>query len=103
MLAIPVPFLLGGCKPESKIAESPPTSTAIGKAKIAVVISTLNNPWFVVLAKFFPIYHFAHAMLSSYFLPTGNGWEGSDVLIVAIWGVIGAVIAARRFRWEPKR
>jgi ABC-2 type transport system permease protein len=62
-----------------------------------------GNPWFVVLAKFFPIYHFAHAMLSSYFLPTGNGWEGSDIITVAIWGLIGAVIAARRFRWEPKR
>jgi ABC-2 type transport system permease protein len=62
-----------------------------------------GNPWFVVVAKFFPIYHFVHAMLSSYFVPTGNGWEGSDILTVAIWGVIGVVVAARRFRWEPNR
>src|SRR6266568_1920764 len=36
-----------------------------------------GNPWFVVVAKFFPIYHFAHAMLSSYCLPTAWAPTGS--------------------------
>ncbi len=62
-----------------------------------------GNPWFVVLAKFFPVYHFVHAMLASYFTPTGNGWEGGDLLIMAIWGLAGALFAVRYFRWEPKR
>lgn len=39
--------LLAGC---AKNPTAPaPTATAPGKAKVAVVISTLNNPWFVVL------------------------------------------------------
>jgi len=39
--------LLAGC---SKNPTAPaPAATAPGKAKVAVVISTLNNPWFVVL------------------------------------------------------
>jgi ribose transport system substrate-binding protein len=43
-LAITGALLLGaGCKPSS-------TASTAGPAKIAVVISTLNNPWFVVLA-----------------------------------------------------
>ena len=39
--------ILAGC---SKNTTAPaPAATAPGKAKVAVVISTLNNPWFVVL------------------------------------------------------
>jgi ABC-type sugar transport system substrate-binding protein len=44
-----VGLVFTGCKPGSKTTESPTPSTSAGKAKIAVVISTLNNPWFVVL------------------------------------------------------
>jgi ABC-2 type transport system permease protein len=62
-----------------------------------------GNPWFVQLAKLFPVYHFANAMLSSYFTPTGNGWQGIDLLVMGIWGVAGAVLAVRYFRWEPNR
>lgn len=38
-----------GCKPKSAETENAPPSKPEGKTKIAVVISTLNNPWFVVL------------------------------------------------------
>jgi ribose transport system substrate-binding protein len=41
--------LAAGCKPESKAPDSNSTPRPAGKAKIAVIISTLNNPWFVVL------------------------------------------------------
>ena len=40
-------------------------------------------------------------MLSSYFTPIGNGWQGFDLLILAAWGVAGAALAFRYFRWEP--
>jgi ABC-type sugar transport system substrate-binding protein len=45
-------LLLAACKPSSTDApttDGPPA--AGGQARIAVVISTLNNPWFVVLAE----------------------------------------------------
>jgi ABC-type sugar transport system substrate-binding protein len=43
-------WLLSGCKPTS--TEAPRGGpTAAGPKQIAVVISTLNNPWFVVLAE----------------------------------------------------
>jgi ABC-type sugar transport system substrate-binding protein len=41
--------LATGCKPESKAPDSTVAPTPVGKVKIAVIISTLNNPWFVVL------------------------------------------------------
>ncbi len=49
-LALAIGLWFGaGCKPKS--AESGGAASANGKAKIAVIISTLNNPWFVVLGE----------------------------------------------------
>jgi ABC-2 type transport system permease protein len=62
-----------------------------------------DNAWYVTVAKVFPIYHFAHAMLAAFFLPTGNGFEGKDLLIMGLWGVAGVVLALRFFSWEPRR
>ena len=51
----------------------------------------------------FPIRHFFEAFFDAYF-PGGGGagisWE--NLVVVAIWGVGGLVIALRRFRWTPR-
>ena len=60
-----------------------------------------GNPWYVQVAKVFPVYHFVQPMLASYFLPVGNGWKGSDLLILGAWGLAAAILAVRSFRWEP--
>lgn len=66
-----------------------------------------DHAWYVQVAKLFPVYHFTQPMLASYFLPildpTTNGFRGWDLLILAAWGLAGAVIAARYFSWEPRR
>ena len=62
-----------------------------------------HTTWYVALAKVFPVYHFAHAMLSAFFLPVGNGFQGTDLLIMGAWGVAGLVAAALFFSWEPRR
>ena len=59
--------------------------------------------WYVTLAKVFPVYHFAHAMLSAFFLPVGNGFQGTDLLILGAWGAAGLVCAVIFFSWEPRR
>jgi ABC-2 type transport system permease protein len=61
-----------------------------------------ENTWYVALAKIFPVYHFAHAMLGAFFLPRGTGFEGWDLVVMGIWGLIGLAIAVRWFSWEPK-
>jgi ABC-type sugar transport system substrate-binding protein len=49
-LALATAFLLScGCKPAASAPDAPTSAKGSAKAKIAVVISTLNNPWFVVL------------------------------------------------------
>jgi ABC-2 type transport system permease protein len=61
------------------------------------------HAWYVTLAKVFPVYHFAQAMKAAYFSPTGSGLRGGDLLVIAVWGAGGAILAARFFSWEPRR
>jgi ABC-2 type transport system permease protein len=61
-----------------------------------------HTTWYVTVAKIFPVYHFTHALLSAFFLPVGSGFQGRDLLILGIWGVVGLVAAVRFFVWEPR-
>ncbi len=71
---------------------------------IFIPIEQINpDAWYVQLAKVFPVYHFGEAMKSAYFAPTGSGFEGGHLLVMAAWGIAGAVAAALFFSWEPRR
>jgi ABC-2 type transport system permease protein len=68
-----------------------------------VFINTTQAPaWVQWTGKIFPVKHFAEALQAS-ILPQVVPWRWSNVLIVAIWGVFGLLVAVRRFRWEPSR
>ncbi len=58
------------------------------------------------IANVFPIRHFALAVFSTFDprLPHGvtHGFAGGDLLVVAIWAIVGSIVAVRRFRWEPR-
>ena len=56
--------------------------------------------WITWTARIFPVKHFADGMQAG-FLVTPFHW--TDVLVVAAWGVAGAVVALRYFSWEPRR
>jgi len=60
--------------------------------------------WINVLGNIFPVKHLSEACLTA-FNPytTGYGFEWWDLAVIAIWGVIGAVVALRYFTWEPRR
>jgi ABC-2 type transport system permease protein len=63
-----------------------------------------------VLAKvgdIFPVRHFVNAVFAAFDprLAHGfaHGWNWDDIAIVAAWGVVGAIVAVRQFRWDPRR
>jgi len=61
--------------------------------------STLAN-----IAGYFPVRHLITAMLASFNLPPGaNPWAWHDLLVMAIWGLGGVLLALRRWRWAPRR
>jgi ABC-2 type transport system permease protein len=57
--------------------------------------------WVTFIGNVFPVKHFFEAMFTSFLGAAGFEWK--DVGIVAIWMVVGIVIAVRTFRWEPGR
>jgi ABC-2 type transport system permease protein len=58
--------------------------------------------WVVHLAHFFPLFHIVNAFDACFVPQTpGGGWSANDLAAIAVWGVIGLVVAARRLRTEP--
>jgi ABC-2 type transport system permease protein len=68
-----------------------------------VFVPTSSLPhWLLNVANIFPVRHLAAALLTAYNPHThGAGLAGTDLLIVAAWGVAGLAIALRRFNWNP--
>ncbi|HKJ35335.1 MAG TPA: ABC transporter permease [Solirubrobacterales bacterium] len=55
-------------------------------------------------ADLFPIRHFFEAFFAAFDpTTTGVGLALGDLAVVAAWGAIGLALAARYFRWTPKR
>lgn len=62
--------------------------------------------WLVSTSKIFPVRHFADATMAA-FVPDTLGpdfvLDWTDLLVVALWGVGGLLLATRFFSWEPRR
>jgi ABC-2 type transport system permease protein len=56
--------------------------------------------WIDAISSFFPVRHFADAMLDVY---AGTGFAWSDLGAMAAWGVAGVLVALRFFSWEPRQ
>jgi ABC-type multidrug transport system permease subunit len=59
--------------------------------------------WVGTVGSIFPVKHFAVA-LEDTFNPfvRGSGFQWGHLAVMALWTVIGVVVAVRFFRWEPK-
>lgn len=59
--------------------------------------------WLETVGKVFPLYHLALGLQTT-LSPnaTGSGLDAENVAILAIWALVGARLASRRFRWEPQ-
>jgi ABC-2 type transport system permease protein len=69
---------------------------------VFVAIDVLPT-WLVDLADVFPVRHLADALLTAYNPhTTGSGFAGTDLLVVAAWGLGGLLVALRRFSWLPR-
>ncbi|MDQ4133934.1 MAG: ABC transporter permease [Actinomycetota bacterium] len=56
-----------------------------------------------LLGDIFPVKHLFNAVLAAFDpFTTGSGIEGGDLGVLALWGLVGLLIASRVFRWSPK-
>jgi ABC-2 type transport system permease protein len=58
--------------------------------------------WLTRIADLFPVRHYVQAMTNA-FNPFDPVIRWGDLAWVAGWGVVGAIVALRFFRWEPRR
>jgi ABC-2 type transport system permease protein len=67
---------------------------------IFIAFGNSTPDWILWVARVFPVRHFALSMQAG-FLGTAFSW--TDVLVVAVWGVAGLLLAIRFFSWEPRK
>lgn len=76
------------------------------------VLLFLSGLWFALkpgsgltqFSSWFPLRRFIEAVFLSFDVQRGvSPWAWHDLLVVALWGLGGVVVAARRFRWSPRR
>jgi hypothetical protein len=89
---MPTPLLRWSTSPPS------PSSSSPG------FFFNFNNAVFEDIAKVFPIYWFKESMLTAFGTePSSSGWNGQDLLVMLVWGVVGLAVTLRFFRWESRR
>ncbi|MDF5755216.1 ABC transporter permease [Spongiactinospora sp. TRM90649] len=80
------------------------TGLLLALAFLSDIILVGGRPplWLDRIGWFFPLRHLAHAVRDC-FNPylTGSGFAGDHLAVIVAWGVVGALIALWRFRWEP--
>jgi ABC-2 type transport system permease protein len=60
--------------------------------------------WMNSVASVFPVKPLFESLLAAFDpTATGIGVDWGDLAVVAAWGVAGAVVALRTFRWSPRR
>jgi ABC-2 type transport system permease protein len=79
------------------------------------LLVALSGLWFPItpgsglatFANYFPVRHLITALFTSFNLHNlphhPSPWAWHDLLIIAIWGVVGAFVALRRWQWAPRR
>lgn len=76
------------------------------------VMLFLSGLWFPLkhgsalyeFARYFPVGRLITATFAPFHLvPGASSWAWGDLGVVALWGVMGFVVAVRRFRFEPRR
>jgi ABC-2 type transport system permease protein len=79
---------------------------------IFFVLLFLSGLWFPIkpgsglaqASAYFPMRRFILAVFAPFDTQKGaSPWAWHDLLVVAIWGVVGAFVAVRRWRWSPRR
>jgi ABC-2 type transport system permease protein len=94
----------------SSVVDSVDAASSIGPFS-AVMLSFISGVfipidqlpgWLEAIGKIFPLYHLADGLQRALAIGGGSGLNGSDVGVLAAWGVAGLILAARRFQWEPQ-
>lgn len=90
--------------PSSAVAQSVSIAAAVALSFVSELftIGAQMPVWLDRIGAVFPLEHFVTALRDQFnpFL-AGSGWDVQALAVMTAWGVGGAVVASRAFRWEP--
>ena len=95
---------LAAVTPSGQSAPALANATILPLAFISNVFVVVPDPvrWLDVAGDVFPLKPFVEAFYASFDpFRTGSAWELGLLARIAAWGLLGALVAVRRFRWEP--
>jgi ABC-2 type transport system permease protein len=97
-------LLVAAVSPSGSAATAFAQATLLPLAFISgvFIVPGENMPgWLEAIADFFPLSHFADAFIAG-FLPGADHSQihWGDLAYIAVWGIVGLVLAIRFFRWE---
>jgi len=87
-----------------------PNARAVGAVGLVVLLPLaffsevlfLDGPeWMGSVGALFPLLHFQNALTQARD-PAGSELSGTDLAVLATWGVVAAAVAVRSFRWQPR-
>ena len=98
-------LLVAALAPSGQAATAIANATLLPLAFISgvFIIPSANMPaWLDAIATFFPLKHFVEPFVAA-FSPdaTRAQFSWSDLVYLALWGVVSLTLAVRWFRWEP--
>jgi ABC-2 type transport system permease protein len=76
------------------------------------VLLFLSGLWFPLrpgsglaqASSYFPVHNFIAAVFAPFDVQNGaSPWAWHDLLVVGLWGLAGAIVAVRRWKWAPRR
>lgn len=97
-------LLVAAISPNGDAAPAITNATLLPIAFISDIFFPVENPpaWMEVAGNIFPLKHFAVAFRDC-FDPTKTGpqFHWAEIGIMALWGIVAAILAVRLFKWEP--
>ena len=95
---------LASVTPSGQSAPALANATILPVAFISNVFIVVPDParWLDVAGDVFPLKPFVEAFYAAFDpFRTGSAWEPGLLARIAAWGLLGALVAVRRFKWEP--
>lgn len=96
---------LAALSPTGDTAPAVANATLLPLAFVSdVFLDTSGAPgWLRTLGDIFPLKHFVTPMQDAFSPFTTDGaWRWDDLGVLILWGIFGALVARRYFKWEPR-
>ena len=101
----PLGLALAAASPTGDSAPAVANATILPLAFVSDVFIAMDNPpdWLTAVGNFFPLKHFVRAFQDAFHpLVESPGFEFDHLAAMAVWGVVGTLLALKFFTWEPR-